>query len=114
MTNNEEMAEIGRMYVEQEEVERRLACVENKLVRFKEACQQAVSVLSATGEDYKWEVNRDGKSVSLAFARIRNRAVERQSSFPTIEEFADALEDRKRLQQRLDELRNFFKQRRDR
>ena len=114
MTTDEDLTEIGRMYLEQEEVERKLTCVENKLKRFKEACQQATSILSVAGEDHRWEVKRNEGSVSLAFATFRNNRIDRQSTFPRVEEFADALEDREQLQLRLDELRNFFEQRRNR
>ena len=51
MTMNEQHEEIGRMYVERENVECQSACIENKLTRLRQKLIDAASAIEKRHED---------------------------------------------------------------
>lgn len=51
MTMNEQHEEIGRMYVEREDVERQLAGIKNKLARFQQKLVDAANAIEKRHED---------------------------------------------------------------
>ncbi|MDE2811649.1 MAG: hypothetical protein OXM01_01395 [Gemmatimonadota bacterium] len=92
MTTDEEHTEIGRMYVEREEVERKLACLSNKSRRDEKLLRAAADAL---------EARRKGSG-----------PVGLNEDLPTREAIRTLLDDMSKLQARLRELESFFASRR--
>ena len=88
MTTEDEHGEIGRMYVEREDVQRRLACLGNKSLRLEKTLRETTDALKMRREE-------DG-SVMLA------------QEFPTHEQIKRLLDDQSQLKSRLQNLNNFF------
>ena len=88
MTLDDQHEEIGRMYVEREDVRRKLACLENK-------CRRMEKTLNETAE-------------SLGQRRVKGGNVTINRDFPTLDQVREMLDDLSKLQARLRELDNFF------
>ena len=86
MTGTEQYAEIGRMFVEREEAQLRLACIENRMRRMKAALAAAVRAID--GEPW-----------------------ESEAEYPQPDAISHALRERNEVRRRLGELEKFFSSR---
>ena len=109
MTDRDEHCEIGRMYVEREDVERRLACVANRLRRYRYACERVVEVIDGNAE---WtRSSSDGEPVLIVPGDQGAMAKECEARIAPVRELLEALEFRQSLLVRLGELNVFFESR---
>ena len=90
MTLNEEHAEIGRMYVERENVSRRRKCIRNKILHIQKFVHDAIKEM-------------DGEASVLNVIAARSMP---HDGIP--QEITALLEEERQLRTRLAELDNFF------
>ena len=91
MTKDDEANEIGRMYVEREEVQRRLACLNNKSLRLETTLRETADAMRQRREERgDTMVNRD---------------------FPTREQIVEIMSEQATSQARLRDLNAFFESR---
>ena len=103
MTEDEQLSELGRAVRHRRQVKESLACVEHKLDRFRSALEQTAFAIK-TNSDFRFDEETDAFTV-LAIAGVQG--FEAEGHFPTREELASALKDRRHLRERmarLDEL----------
>lgn len=91
MTKDDEANEIGRMYVERENVQRRLACLDNQSRRLEATLREAADAMKQRREDGG------------------NTAIDRD--FPSREQIASIMSEQAEAQARLRELNAFFEAR---
>lgn len=91
MTKDDEAREIGRMYVEREEVQRRLSCLDNKSRRLEKLLRDAADAL---------EEHREGEDASAP-----------DSDLPTRDDILALMKDQSSAHERLRKLNAFFEAR---
>ena len=112
MTDQEAHSEIGRMYVEREDVERRLACTNNKLKRYKYALERTASAVEGLAE---WSIEGDPGKPTLKIAGDQKMMAHREDAvLPSVEELSLTLKTKRSLEERLQELNTFFDERKKR
>ena len=98
MTDEDKHTEIGRMVVERQELRRSLACVENKTKRLSDALRRFSEALDGTAI---WHIYPDSKQLMV---NVGAHAGAKEFDYPTQEEIAQMLEDRKELKAKIAEL----------
>ena len=99
MTTEEQYIELGKMIEERAETRRRLACVKNKLSRFRTILGQAQSAIDGYTS---WETT--GETLIVQPHQRVAGGGEVNGVFPSPEDLARALKDRDSLQKKLEDL----------
>ena len=98
MTKDEQKTEIGSMVIEKKELERQLACVNNKLHRFKIVFEKSIEAINGV---VNWKCSGEGEEMCVKFP-IGDESL--PHVFPSNSEFAGALKKRWELGERIEEL----------
>ena len=64
MTKDEQKAEIGGIVLEKKELERQLACVNNKLHRFRIVFEKSIEAINGV---VNWKCSGEGEEMSVVF-----------------------------------------------
>ena len=100
MTEDDQQKEIGRLFLERQQVRQEFSCLHKKLQQLAEPWRVLGAVMQGLEDDFQWQIERDGDAVRVLVGDLGREV----ALVPSLSEVAVLLEERRQLRRRLAEL----------